>query len=89
MFDSTEFVKTTKVKFNKTELTILSFLVVGNEFEDITNPWSGVVCHLSPVAVALYDYIKGCESLRSYKYFDRARYLFAKLWPDEYMNLLD
>ena len=77
------------VKFTKTELRILSLLEIGENSEDVTNPYSGVVCHLDPTAVALHDYIKGCEMLGQYKYFDQARYLFAKLWPDEYMQLLD
>lgn len=77
------------VKFTKTEEHILSTLEVGDNYEDVTNPYSGVKCHLHPVAAALHDYIKGCEMLGQYKYFDAARYLFAKLWPDEYMQLLD
>ena len=76
-------------KLTKTEVHILSILEVGDSYEDVRNPFSGVVCHLHPVAVALHDYIKGCEMLGQYKYFDKARYLFAKLWPDEYMQLLD
>jgi hypothetical protein len=45
---------------------------------------------LDPLAVALYDYIKGCEALGKYgRDFDQARYAFAELWPEEYFKLID
>jgi hypothetical protein len=75
---------------NKTQLRILSELEVGSEPEVVTNPYSQVSVLLPPKAVALYDFIKGCEMLRtSQKDFDQARYAFAELWPDAYIKLLD
>jgi len=79
-----------KTKLNKTQERILSELEVGEANETITNPYSGVSCDLEPKAVALYDFIKGCEMLGTrQKDFDQARYAFAALYPTEYMLLLD
>ena len=55
----------------------------------VTNPFSGRSARLEPAAVALYDFVKGCEMLGNWKDFDEGRYLFAKLWPEAYMTLLD
>jgi hypothetical protein len=77
-------------KLNKTQERIIADLQIGDVDETITNPYSGVSCVLEPKAVALYDFIKGCEALGSYgKDFDQARYAFAELWPNEYTKLLD
>ena len=76
-------------KLNKTQEKIIAGLEIGENFEVVTNPYSGVSVKLSPTAVALYDYIKGCEITGNYKFFDQARYAFNTLWPEAYMNLLD
>jgi len=76
-------------KPNKTQQKILDGLVVLNSSEAIINPFTGVRVMLEPLAVALYDYIKGCEMTGNYKNFDQARYLFMERWPSEYMQLLD
>ena len=68
---------------------LLSELEIGTESETVTNPYSGRSCLLEPQAVALYDLIKGCEITGNLKDFDRARYLFCELYPDEYMILID
>jgi len=84
-----------KTKLNKTEEAILKQLEYGENPEIVENPYSGVKVFLSPKAVALYDYIKGLEylyskgQLKSTKDFDNARMLFAKLYPESYMHLLD
>ena len=77
------------MKLNKTEQKLVDKLELGLHDEKITNPFSGREVVLPPLGVALYDYIKGCEQLRNYTDFDTARYLFAKLYPSEYMQLLD
>ena len=59
------------------------------EPEEITNPHSGQSCILVPEAIALYDYIKGCEQLGEYSKLSRGLSIFAKHWPSEYMILLD
>ena len=75
-------------KINKTQQKILDGLIIENS-EIITNPFSSVAVRLDATGVALYDYIKGCEITGNYKNFDQARYLFAELYPAEYMALLD
>ena len=76
-------------KLNASQKKLLAQLEIGTENEMVKNPYSGVEVELEPTAVALYDYIKGCEITGNYKFFDMARYLFADQWPDEYMKLLD
>jgi hypothetical protein len=76
-------------KLNKIQERILSELEIGTESEKVTNPYTGITCLLEPKAVALYDFIKGCEALGDYRDFDQARYAFMELWPDEYFKLLD
>ena len=57
---------------------------------EVMNPYSGEKCMLEPVAVAIYEYIKGAEAFGHYgRDFDRARNTFCENWPDEYMTLLD
>jgi len=61
-----------------------------------TNPFSGAPIQLNTFASKLYDKIKaiemdinmGCFTVPVTK-FDRLRYLFSKLFPSEYMDLLD
>lgn len=77
-------------KLNKTQQRIISDLEIGDKSEVVINPYSQRSCELHPIAVALYDFIKGCEITGNYgKDFDQARYAFAELWPNEYMILLD
>ena len=77
------------MKLNKTEQKLVDQLEIGPHEEQVTNPFSGREVTLEPLGVALHDYIKGCEITGNYKNFDTARYLFAKLYPSEYMILLD
>lgn len=77
------------MKYNKTEQKLVDQLAIGLHDEQVTNPYSGREETLTPLGVALYDYIKGCELTGNYKEFDTARYLFAKLYPSEYSTLLD
>ena len=77
------------MKLNKTEQKLVDSLHIGSCTEAVVNPYSGVREVLTPLGVALYDYIKGCEMTGNYKNFDTARYLFAKLYPTAYMQLLD
>jgi len=74
---------------NKTQQAILDRLDLSGGPETIKNPYSGVTVDLDARGVALHDFIKGCEMLRNYKAFDQARYLFAELYPDAYMKLID
>ena len=76
-------------KLSKKEKELLKELEIFPKSEVVVNPFSGVACTLEPTAVALYDFIKGCENLGNYTDFDLARELFIKLWPEEYSTLLD
>ena len=67
----------------------IKLILIDAEPEEITNPYSGESCILVPEAIALYDYIKGCEMVENWKELTRGLSVFAKHWPKEYMILLD
>jgi len=73
----------------KTQEKILNGLDLGRGPETVTNSFSKVEVELDAIGVALYDFIHGCQALGNYKSFDAARYLFAELYPDAYMKLID
>lgn len=83
------------LKLSKAEQKLLDSLEIGTVPAIVRNQWSGAEEHLDARGVALYDFIKGSELLisegkmKDIRTFDRARYLFMKLYPDAYMNLLD
>jgi hypothetical protein len=77
-------------------------LTVGTETEERRNPYTGIAHTLHPLAVTLLDFIletyssthgMGPLSYRgkavNIQTWDRSRYLFLELWPDEYFDLLD
>lgn len=78
-----------KVNLTEKEQALLDGLEILNHPEIVINPFSMEKVMLSPKAVALYDFIKGCEVLRLINDFDMARCLFRKLFPESYMILLD
>ena len=55
----------------------------------IINPYSGESCMLDAKGVALHDFIKGAEELGERNWFNLVLPLFAKLYPSEYLTLLD
>ena len=55
----------------------------------ISNPYSGQSCELDERGVALHDFIKGAEDMGELKWFNLALPLFRKLYPSEYLTLLD
>lgn len=55
----------------------------------VTNPFSKQKVYCDATAVALYDYIKGCELLNLTTLLRRGLSAFRKLYPDEYYVLLD
>lgn len=65
-------------------------LKLKKEKEMVRNPYSGSGVYLTPLQVAVYDYIRGCEILGS-KTKDKeiAIGIFKKYWPKEYQILLD
>ena len=55
----------------------------------VTNQFSGESVMLEPVAVAVYDCIKGAEMLQDYKMVEEGLEWFSKNYPKENMVLLD
>ncbi len=46
-------------------------------------------CSLEPIAVALFDYIIGCELSKKWEEYVNARIIFNKHWDKEYYLLID
>lgn len=63
--------------------------VLDKEPVEIQNPFSGETCMLDPEAVAVYDYLKGCELMGDYAMLRKCLDWFMETHPDEYMTLLD
>ena len=63
--------------------------MVGTEPETITNPFSGESVLLDPVAVAVYDTIRGAEMFGQYEVVRKGLDWFRRFYPSEYMVLLD
>jgi len=82
-------------KLTKTEQEFIKELELFDFDEYVSNRSTGDRFLLKPLGVALFDFIKGSEMLianGNYKLvgkFDLARDIFRKLYPDEYMGLLD
>ena len=56
---------------------------------EVANPYSGEKVMLEPIAVAVYDCIKGAEMLGNYDTMDKGIDWARKYYPDLYMKLLD
>ena len=57
---------------------------------EVTNPFSGSKVELNNIELSVYDFIMGVAySGKYHKNFDRARYWFAEVNSDAYMELLD
>jgi hypothetical protein len=56
---------------------------------EITNPFSGESCVLTPEAVAVYDTIKGAEMIGDWTTIRQGIDWFIENFPSEYMTLLD
>jgi len=65
----------------------IELALIDTEPQTVTNPFSGESCVLEPEAVAMYDYIKGCEICGTD--FSDVMEEFIKRYPEEYMILLD
>lgn len=78
------------IYINEKGKKLVNDLMIGKESEVVRNPYSGRSCKLEPVAVALYDYIKGCEQLGLCgEDFELALMIFRFNWNEEYYILLD
>ena len=56
---------------------------------EVANPYSGEKVMLEPIAVAVYDCIKGAEMMGDYKMVERGIDWFIEHYPKEYGVLLD
>ena len=56
---------------------------------EVANPYSGEKVMLEPIAVAVYDAIKGAEMLNYHETVEAGIDWFQKHYPKEYMALLD
>jgi hypothetical protein len=64
-------------------------LVLDEHPVEITNPFSGESCVLTPEAVAVYDTIKGAEMIGDWTTVQQGIDWFIENFPSEYMTLLD
>jgi len=56
----------------------------------VTNPFSGSKVELNNIELSIYDFIIGCAySGKYHKDFDRARYWFAEVNINAYLELID
>ena len=63
--------------------------IMDKEPVEVTNPFSGEKVMLEPIAVAVYDAIKGAEMLNYYETVEAGIDWFREHYPKEYMVLLD
>jgi hypothetical protein len=56
---------------------------------EVANPYSGEKVMLEPIAVAVYDAIKGAEMLNYHETVEAGIDWFREHYPKEYMVLLD
>jgi hypothetical protein len=63
--------------------------ILDKEPVEVTNPISGETAVLEPVAVAVYDSIKGAEMLGDYDAVEKGLDWFMRHYPKEYMTLLN
>jgi hypothetical protein len=64
-------------------------MILDNEPVIVQNPFSGESCILSPVEVAVYDYLKGCELIGDHKNLRKCLNWFINNNAQAYMTLLD
>jgi hypothetical protein len=63
--------------------------VVGTDFEDIKNPFSGETVNCPPDFVGVYDTIKGAEIMGDYETMEKGLDWARQYYPKLYMRLLD
>lgn len=64
-------------------------VILDKEPVEVTNPYSGRSCMLTPEAVAVYDVIKGSEIMGNYDLMGKGLEWFSTHYPAEYFILLD
>ena len=63
--------------------------VIDTKPVEVANPFSGQKVMLEPIAVAVYDCIKGAEMIEDFDIVEKGIEWFQKYYPKEYMVLLD
>ena len=63
--------------------------IIDTDLVKVQNPYSGESVVLEPVAVAVYDCIKGAEYVEDFDIVQKGISWFQKWYPKEYMVLLD
>ena len=63
--------------------------IIDTDLVKVENPYSGESVMLEPVAVAVYDCIKGAEYVEDFDIVQKGIAWFQKWYPKEYMVLLD
>ena len=63
--------------------------IIDTDLVKVQNPYSGESVMLEPVAVAVYDCIKGAEYIEDYDIVRKGISWFQNWYPKEYMVLLD
>ncbi len=76
-------------KLTASDKKFLGELEIFDSPETVSNPFSGESVELDPVAVAVYDLVKGAEMMGRVKEMRRGLDFFIKFYPSEYMTLLD
>ena len=69
------------------EIELLSIGYTKSEF--VNNTYSGAIILLDPLAVAVYDYIKGCEMAEYWSGLKKAREWFRVNRYEAYFILID
>jgi stress response protein SCP2 len=78
-----------EVKLSARDQKLMNELQVGTKSQVVTNLHSGQSIELEASAVALYDFIRGCESMGLYNQLNQSLSIFRRKWSDAYMVLLD
>ena len=63
--------------------------IMDKEPVEVANPYSGEKVMLEPIAVAVYDCIKGAEMMENADLMQKGIDWFRDHYPNEYMVLLD
>lgn len=74
-----------------TDEELINSLAIGEESEEVVNMFDSTKkCVLEPLAVALHDFIKGCEiTNKKPDLMQQALRMFREKYPEEYYVLLD
>jgi hypothetical protein len=64
-------------------------LILDDAPVEVTNPFSGESCILTPEAVAVYNSIRGAEMIGNWTLVRQGIEWFIENFPSEYMILLD